>query len=291
MAYENRGSARQRGYDSRWERARLVYLRQFPLCVKCEASGLFVAATVVDHIVPHRGDQVLFWDSENNWQSLCKSHHDSEKQSEERLGYSPRIGADGWPLDPAHPANTGKSPTQHGNAVTHPRWFRPVYVPLTIVCGAPGSGKSYYVRQHAGPKDRIICFDIIACRLFGQGEATRTHAKLDSAMVGQVLRARNEELADLMRASAREAWSAAWLVVTEPTAEGREWWAEHVKPVQIVVMATPAATCKARVASDATAGDARHSTVDASIDRWWSAFSKRAQDTLVVPHGGGGLKV
>ena len=31
--------------------------------------------TVVDHIVPHRGDARLFWD-EDNWQPLCKSCHD-----------------------------------------------------------------------------------------------------------------------------------------------------------------------------------------------------------------------
>jgi hypothetical protein len=48
---------------------------------------------------------VLFWD-ESNWQSLCKSHHDSQKQGEEKRGR--RItGYDihGNPLDPAHPWN------------------------------------------------------------------------------------------------------------------------------------------------------------------------------------------
>jgi 5-methylcytosine-specific restriction protein A len=30
---------------------------------------------VVDHIIPHRGDQYLFWDQEN-WQALCKDCHD-----------------------------------------------------------------------------------------------------------------------------------------------------------------------------------------------------------------------
>jgi 5-methylcytosine-specific restriction protein A len=43
--------------------------------VHCLAKDLVVAATVVDHIVPHRGDERLFWDSVNNWQSLCESCH------------------------------------------------------------------------------------------------------------------------------------------------------------------------------------------------------------------------
>ena len=38
--------------------------------------------TVVDHIRPHRGDPVLFWD-EKNWQSLCKSCHDKKTWNED----------------------------------------------------------------------------------------------------------------------------------------------------------------------------------------------------------------
>ena len=53
------------------------------------------------------GDDELsgpFWDPDN-WQALCKSHHDGAKQSEDRRGYSTAVGADGWPLDPRHPVN------------------------------------------------------------------------------------------------------------------------------------------------------------------------------------------
>ncbi|MCG8990866.1 HNH endonuclease [Laribacter hongkongensis] len=49
----------------------------------CLAEGRTVAATVVDHITPHRGDQRLFWDS-SNWQPLCASCHSGAKQREER---------------------------------------------------------------------------------------------------------------------------------------------------------------------------------------------------------------
>lgn len=70
-----RGTAAQRGYGSRWQKARLRYLRQHPLCVKCMEEGRLTPATVVDHIQPHKGDPVLFWD-ESNWQALCKPCHD-----------------------------------------------------------------------------------------------------------------------------------------------------------------------------------------------------------------------
>ena len=72
-----RGSAASRGYDSRWQKARLSFLRAHPLCAECAKAGRYTAATVVDHIIPHRGDQKLFWDPDN-WQSLCKYHHDQK---------------------------------------------------------------------------------------------------------------------------------------------------------------------------------------------------------------------
>jgi 5-methylcytosine-specific restriction protein A len=70
-----RGGAYVRGYDARWRKARALYLRQHPLCAECRRDGALTPATVVDHIVPHRGDKVLFWDQQN-WQPLCKGCHD-----------------------------------------------------------------------------------------------------------------------------------------------------------------------------------------------------------------------
>lgn len=68
-------SAHKRGYNSKWQRESKRYLRDNPLCVMCKRNGKYVQATVVDHIVPHRGDERLMWD-ENNWQALCKPCHD-----------------------------------------------------------------------------------------------------------------------------------------------------------------------------------------------------------------------
>lgn len=70
-----RGSASKRGYNARWRKARAAFLAHNPLCVACEREGATVEAKVVDHIVPHRGDDELFQDR-TNWQSLCKACHD-----------------------------------------------------------------------------------------------------------------------------------------------------------------------------------------------------------------------
>lgn len=81
----NRPSSSNRGYDARWHKASRLYLKKHPLCVECAREGRVEAATVVDHIIPHKGDPVLFWD-ESNWQSLCKMHHDKKTISERGKG-------------------------------------------------------------------------------------------------------------------------------------------------------------------------------------------------------------
>lgn len=75
-------SAAKRGYGSRWQRASKRYLQSHPLCAKCAKDGRYTKATVVDHIVPHRGDPALFWD-ESNWQPLCKPCHDHKTLTED----------------------------------------------------------------------------------------------------------------------------------------------------------------------------------------------------------------
>jgi HNH endonuclease. len=73
----------QRGYGYKWQQARAQFLREHPLCVMCQAVGRVEAATVVDHVTPHRGDQSLFW-RRSNWQPLCATHHSRDKQREEQ---------------------------------------------------------------------------------------------------------------------------------------------------------------------------------------------------------------
>ena len=98
-------------YGYRWQKAREGYLRKHPLCKHCMAQHppRITLATVVDHDIPHKGDMALFWDS-GNWQSLCKTCHDSWKQAMERGSLDTACNEAGLPLDPRHPWN------KHGGA-------------------------------------------------------------------------------------------------------------------------------------------------------------------------------
>jgi len=87
--------------DKFWMARRKYQLQQHPFCKMCLEDGRYVAATVVDHVVPHKGNQRSFLMGEI--QSLCVLHHDSSKKRIEARGYDNRIGTDGMPVDGNHP--------------------------------------------------------------------------------------------------------------------------------------------------------------------------------------------
>jgi len=80
----DRGTRHDRGYDARWVRRAATFRKRYPLCGMrpggqapvhsgCYDEHRVTLAYQVDHVVPHKGDQGLFWDELNNWQSLCAS--------------------------------------------------------------------------------------------------------------------------------------------------------------------------------------------------------------------------
>jgi 5-methylcytosine-specific restriction protein A len=95
---DRRGSASERGYTSKWQKAREGYLRNHPLCEceDCKSNSRVMASQVVDHIIPHRlkeakdsGDAVriaraieLFWDR-NNWQAMSITCHNRKTAQED----------------------------------------------------------------------------------------------------------------------------------------------------------------------------------------------------------------
>lgn len=74
-AYDRTRGARHYG-TRRWQEFRRTWLLDHPFC-ECGAP-----ATLVDHIVPHRGDVAIFW-RQGNHQSLCAPCHNSRKRRAE----------------------------------------------------------------------------------------------------------------------------------------------------------------------------------------------------------------
>lgn len=93
-----RPSAASRGYGERWRKASRQYLQAHPFCVRCLEKGRYTKATVVDHITPHRGNPILFWDR-SNWQPLCKTCHDRKTWTEDaHIAY--KYAGGGGPSNP-----------------------------------------------------------------------------------------------------------------------------------------------------------------------------------------------
>lgn len=68
---------------ARWQRLRQdVFLRDLYQCRACGRIEADTSQLVCDHVEPHRGDLVKFW--EGPFQTLCKTCHDGEKQRAER---------------------------------------------------------------------------------------------------------------------------------------------------------------------------------------------------------------
>ena len=257
---------------ARWQRRREQQLREEPLCRIHRERGEIVPATVADHIQRHAGDPEKFWTGE--LQSLCAPCHDSAKQSEERLGYSKEIGANGWPVDERHPFHAGAAAKPRSlwfpSDLLWPKGLLPSALPLTIVCGPPASGKSTYVQERAASHDVVIDLDTIAQELCGDARTEDRNTRR------RALEERNSRLRAL--AGERVDGRRAWFITTAALADTRRQWASMLRPESVIVLATPMTTCLDRVKADEQRNRHRGEQTEA-IERWWRDYKPWAGDS------------
>jgi len=93
VAQDERERSRQRDRDTpwrklyktaRWQRLRWKIIEQALFtCAMCGKLENNTSQLVADHIIPHKGNEFLFWDK-NNLQCLCRHCHDGAKKRLER---------------------------------------------------------------------------------------------------------------------------------------------------------------------------------------------------------------
>lgn len=83
-ARKPQASAHKRGYTQAWRVESKAFLKDHPFCEcdECKGEDLLQLATCVDHIIPHRGDEVLFWER-SNWQAMTSEHHSRKTAKED----------------------------------------------------------------------------------------------------------------------------------------------------------------------------------------------------------------
>lgn len=159
----------------------------------CQRPGCTNVGRIVDHI-RERQDGGADLDR-NNVELLCTSCHATKTFAAKRA----RTGAvDGLP------------------AVNHPEWLLPCAIPLLIVCGPPAAGKTAWARKQLAANGLLLDLDQIMAELSGLPLYEAGREWLNPAV-----RRRNRLLAQLT--ARRPTWPRAALIVSEPTAERREW--------------------------------------------------------------------
>jgi 5-methylcytosine-specific restriction enzyme A len=89
-----------------WKNRRAHQLKVEPLCCLCQAEGRLTVATVADHHPAHNDDYAAF--VMGPLRSLCAACHDNLSGFTHKPYRRRDIGADGFPIDPAHPFNRGR---------------------------------------------------------------------------------------------------------------------------------------------------------------------------------------
>jgi predicted kinase len=141
------------------------------------------------------------------------------------------------------------------------RWEKAGHmVPVTIVCGPPGSGKSTYVREHMKQGDLVVDLDAIGAALSMTPMHHSTTAMLDFSIPARD--------AVLKRLEAPARVGAAWVIAGLPDRAERDALSKRLR-ASLVLLDVPADECVRRLIADkerpATEWEPR-------VEQWWKAY-------------------
>ncbi len=226
-----RPSAAARGYDQHWRRIRAQFLRKHPVCVDCGQP-----ASEVDH------NTSLAQGGTNEWSNLrarCKPCH-SRKTATQDGGFGNRRGA--------------SRPRQEiGRSM----------IPVTIVAGPPGGGKSSYVAEHKLWGDLVVDMDALYHALTG----LPWYDKPD-ALLPFVAAARDAVITRLARASNVR---HAWIITGQSDLFELVALKDRLGAKQLVMLETSPTECLRRIAQDPRRAE-RHEHWQELVRHWWETY-------------------
>lgn len=77
-------------HTARWKRESRVFLRENPLCRRCEKKGFIIPSEITDHIIP-KNLCMDPWDKKN-WQPLCRKCNNEKSAEDKKLIQKQRDG-------------------------------------------------------------------------------------------------------------------------------------------------------------------------------------------------------
>lgn len=217
----------KRFYDSAiWLKLRAFVLRTEPWCRECKSQRRMALAEVVDHITPISAGGART--NLENLQPLCHACH-NRKRWRESKGVASGM-------------------------------------PVHIVCGPPGSGKSTWVKERAGIDDLVIDLDLLATALSVRGYLERDVHERPQSHVSYAIAARDAVLSSL--ASKRDV--IAWVITSGARASDRQELRRRFD-AQVTVLEVSPVECLTRLAKD----ERRRYQVEGMrdvIQRWWDEY-------------------
>lgn len=142
-------------------------------------------------------------------------------------------------------------------------------IPVTVVCGPPGSGKTTYVRDRAERGDLIVDLDAIYAAISG----LPTYDKPDE-LLPFVLTARDAIVARLARQSDVR---HAWLITSGANPTQRDQFRRQLG-AEVVVLEVDGAECLRRINADPERDGKR--PWQRLITEWWQAYERTEADVV-----------
>jgi 5-methylcytosine-specific restriction protein A len=243
-----RDKDRQRLYDRNWQKIRNFHFRKYPWCEKCMDYKKYVSATDVHHVIPHKGNREIFYKSP--LQSLCHECHSKQTRLENWKDYQ----------------------------INYPLIKQTPTIPIIMICGAPASGKSTYIVQHAENKDIVIDLDLIKAKVSGKP----IYFPVDKRYLDLAIRKRNEILENLYQFD--NDGQKVWFIVAAGRYSDRELWRRILSPIQTLVMLPSKAECINRIEADQSRRLIKHEQI-AAVHTWFD-FYYQIPGEIEVREGG-----
>ena len=228
--------------SQKWRKVSAAYMSSKSyICERCGAP-----ATICHHRIWLNDENVLNPDialNQDNLEALCAKCHSKEHAGKNY--YRRDINKNGTRFD------------ESGNLVKDTVVF--------IVCGAPGSGKSTYVREHKSEGDLVFDLDMICSALIGEPE---TYYFDHIPVLDLALSIRDITLDHIE--SRLGYWGRAWFITSDPD---REYWKYLARRLNgdVVEMNVTEEECYRRIDADDRRKNKRH--FKDVVKKWYHSSS------------------
>lgn len=237
-------------YDSaKWEKCRTAYMSQVNwICERCgNPAALVHHKKYINESNIHDPAITLNFD---NLEALCQECHNDE-----------HVKAWRKPVDTVF--------DDEGNVVYAPRVF--------LISGAPGSGKSTYVRNNKKFGDLVLDLDFIGAALIGEPE--NIHKSYDNLL--SIVLAVRETIYNAI-ANNKGNWKRAFVITTQANVLELNSIAQRLK-AEIIIMNTSKEECLRRIKNDFSRKH-RQNLFERLVIEWFNTYdtSRMAESAIKI---------